>query len=99
MWNIGRIARRTARRLAALAAALCGSATAVLAAPASASQIPPPGTGGGGAVSVRTVMVGGTPGWQIVLLAMGAAVLAAVTAVLADRIWSARRRELAMPAR
>jgi hypothetical protein len=31
------------------------------------------------------------PGWQIALIAAGAAVLAGVVAVLADRAWAARR--------
>ena len=36
-------------------------------------------------------MIGGTPGWQIALLAVGAAVLAAAAAVLLDRALRARR--------
>jgi LPS O-antigen subunit length determinant protein (WzzB/FepE family) len=32
------------------------------------------------------------PGWQIALIAAGAALLAAVVAVLADRAWAARRQ-------
>lgn len=35
---------------------------------------------------------GGMPGWEITLIAVGAALTAAVLAVLADRAWSARRR-------
>jgi hypothetical protein len=38
----------------------------------------------------RTVLVGGMPGWQIALIAVGAALIAAVVAVLADRAWSTR---------
>jgi len=33
----------------------------------------------------------GMPGWQIVLIAVGAALVAATLAVLLDRIWAARR--------
>jgi hypothetical protein len=40
----------------------------------------------------RTVVVGGMPGWQIVLIAAGAAPLAAVLAILADRARTAHRR-------
>ena len=40
----------------------------------------------------RTVVAGGTPGWQIALITVGAALLAAALAVLADRAWSTRRR-------
>jgi hypothetical protein len=35
------------------------------------------------------------PGWQIALIAAGAALVAAVLAVLADRTWIARRRSMA----
>jgi hypothetical protein len=31
------------------------------------------------------------PGWQIALIAAGAALLAAAVAILADRVWAARR--------
>ena len=34
---------------------------------------------------------GRTPGWQITLIAVGAALLAAVLAVLLDRAWAARK--------
>jgi hypothetical protein len=47
--------------------------------------LPPP-------LHVHTVVVGGMPGWQIALIAMGAALVAAAAAVLADRTWAARRR-------
>ena len=40
----------------------------------------------------RTVVVGGMPGWQIALIAAGAALLAAAPAVLADRVWAAHGR-------
>jgi hypothetical protein len=33
----------------------------------------------------------GMPGWQIALIAVGAAVVAAALAVLLDRLWAARR--------
>jgi hypothetical protein len=33
----------------------------------------------------------GMPGWQIALIAVGAAVVAATLAVLLDRVWAARR--------
>ena len=37
------------------------------------------------------MVVGGMPGWQIALIAIGAALLAATAAVLADRAWATRR--------
>ena len=46
-------------------------------------------------VTVHTVTVGGTPGWQIALFIVAAAMLAAVIAVLLDRMRTGRRRELA----
>jgi hypothetical protein len=39
---------------------------------------------------VHTVVVGGTPGWQIALIAASAALLAAIIAVLLDRARTAR---------
>jgi hypothetical protein len=43
-------------------------------------------------VQVHTVVVGGMPGWQIMLIATGAALFAATAAVLADRTWAARHK-------
>jgi hypothetical protein len=40
---------------------------------------------------VHAALAGGMPGWQIALIAVGAAVVAAVIAVLIDRAWTARR--------
>ena len=40
---------------------------------------------------VHTVVTGGMPGWHITLVAAGAALLAAVLAVAADRARTARR--------
>jgi hypothetical protein len=42
-------------------------------------------------------VVGGMPGWQIALIAIGAALVAAIVAVLAYRAWTARRQPLAAP--
>ena len=88
---------RSATRIAIAAAALLGG---IIAAPAAfATEVPPPGTGNtsttGVPVTVHTVTVGGTPGWQIALFMVAAAVLAAVVAVLLDRMRIARRRQLA----
>jgi hypothetical protein len=41
---------------------------------------------------VRTVVLGGMPGWQIALIAIGAALAAAAAAVLLDRARAGRRR-------
>jgi len=45
-----------------------------------------------GPVPVHAVVAVGMPGWQIALIAAGAALLAAALAVLADRVLAARRR-------
>jgi len=88
---------RPATRLAAVAVALLAG---LLAAPAAfASEAPPPGLGDtstpAATTVVHTVTVGGTPGWQIALFIVAAAVLAAVVAVVLDRTRSTRRQQLA----
>ena len=47
-------------------------------------------------VPVVTV-VGGMPGWQIALIAIGAALVTALVAVLAYRAWTTRRQPLPAP--
>jgi hypothetical protein len=81
--------RRFARVLAGLAGTLLAFVTV---APALATM-PPPDPGEPAAPPVvHTVVTGGMPGWQIALIAAGAALIAAVLAVLADRVWVARRQ-------
>jgi len=46
-------------------------------------------------VPVPAVPGGGMPGWQIALIAAGAALVAAALAVLLHRAWAARRRPTA----
>jgi hypothetical protein len=43
---------------------------------------------------VHTVVIGGMPGWQIALIAVGAALVAATVAVLVDRAWTAHRKSV-----
>jgi len=43
-------------------------------------------------VPVHTVVIGGMPGWQIALIAIGAALLAATTAVVVYRAWTTHRK-------
>jgi hypothetical protein len=89
--------RRTAAALAGLAAAL--PATAAAASAAFAMQVPPPGELGGHPVQhaptapahTHTIVIGGMPGWQIVLIAVGTALFAATVAALLDRARPARR--------
>jgi hypothetical protein len=40
---------------------------------------------------MQTIVIGGTPGWQIALIALAAAILAAIAAVIADRAWARLR--------
>src|SRR6478736_1667149 len=81
------------RRLTAALAGLAGALLASAAAPAALADpfpprppgwdkhppVPPPRAG------IHTVAAGGMPGWQIALIAIGAALLAAIAAVLLDR--------------
>jgi hypothetical protein len=85
--------RRLAGFVAGLATALL---TAAITMPAAlAVHVPPPGATTESppvVVHTRTIVEGGMPGWQIVLIAVGAAVAAAVLAVLIDRARLARRK-------
>jgi hypothetical protein len=47
---------------------------------------------------IHMVAAGGMPGWQIALIALGAALFAATAAVLAYRAWTARRKPAATAA-
>jgi hypothetical protein len=90
--------RRAIRLLAVLPSALLAAGTA---APAFAAGLrPPPGSlhspPAPPVTRTHTVVVGGMPGWQIALIAVSAAVLAAALAVILDRAWTARR-QLAAP--
>lgn len=84
------------RRLAAvLAAVTCGLLASAAVVPAAfAKVIPDPG----GqyqtpvpATTVRVVTTGGMAGWQITLIALGAALLAAAAALFIDRALATRR--------
>jgi hypothetical protein len=65
-----------------------------------AMRMPPGGgiTGVSPAAPARVVTVGGMAGWQITLIAVGAAVLAATAAVLLDRARRTRRTPSAISA-
>ncbi len=83
------------RRIFAAAATLAGAVLAFAAAPAAfAERVPPPGEGSGIAPPsppVRVIAEGGMPGWQIILIALAAALVAAAVAVLLDRARAARK--------
>jgi hypothetical protein len=89
--------RRLAAALAGLAGALLAFAAVAPAAlarpfpprpPGWDKHPPPPGAG------IHIVVVGGMPGWQIALIAIGAALLAAAVAVLLDRALAAHRKTI-----
>jgi hypothetical protein len=96
-------ARTVGARLGRLAAVLAAISTSLLVTvsgvPAAfARPVPPPGGSYGpapaGPVPVTTIHVittGGMAGWQITLIALAAALLAATAAVFADRARAARR--------
>jgi hypothetical protein len=92
--------RRVAGVLAGLACALLGFAAT---GPAAFAGIPVPGPGGAAGdpppvfpapIRTVTVVAGGMPGWQIILIAVGAALLAATVAVLVDRTRTAHRKTI-----
>jgi hypothetical protein len=91
--------RRLTATLAGLACAWLGLAVTAPAALA-AMSVPPPVhapplghvVGPVQKIPVRSLVVGGTPGWQIALIAIVAALLAATAAVLAYRAWTTRRK-------
>ena len=87
------------RRLAAVLGAVTGALLSFAAVPAAfASQIPVPAGGGaygpvpgGVATFTRVITTGGMPSWQIALIALGAALVAAAVAVSLDRTLGHRR--------
>ena len=94
--RLGPYRQRLAAVLTALTCALLASAAVVPAAfartlPDGGPPYAPAPTAPVGATSVQVVTAGGMPGWQIALIAVGAAILGALLAVLLDRARSARR--------
>jgi hypothetical protein len=83
------------RRILAAVATLAGTVAALATAPAAYASLPPHGGSGGGAggapTTVPVIAAGGMPGWQITLIAVGAALVAGAVAILADRSWTARK--------
>jgi hypothetical protein len=102
--------RRLASVLAGLAGVLLASAAAVPAAFAGTNPIPDPpgyvedpyiGTSPVAAVAAATVHVintGDMPGWQITLIAIGAALLGAAVAVLLARARATRKNAVTIAA-
>jgi hypothetical protein len=93
---------RRARRLGGLVAGLGALVTMLVVTGTAAMAVQVPPSGGGGAYQPASLPLapaaGGMPGWQITLIAVGAALVAAVLAVLADRARAARSRSAIAPA-
>ena len=82
--------RRTLAVVAGALLAMAGAAPAAFATPMTL-PLPPGGLDSSGArPPVQVITVGGMPGWQITLIALGAALVAAAAAVLLDRARLAR---------
>ena len=90
------------RRILAAVAILAGTVAALATASAAYASLPPHGGSGGGAggapTTVPVVAASGMPGWQITLIAVGAALVAGAVAILADRSWTARKTHAATTA-
>jgi hypothetical protein len=89
--------RRITAALAVVTAGLLIPAAAVPAAFAAVKVIPDPGGGAYGPFpavpggTVQVIAVGGMPGWQITVMALAAALIAATAAVLLDRARASHR--------
>jgi hypothetical protein len=87
---------RTIRRLACIVGGLAAAALAIAVGAPAAFAAPRPDLGGGpgspAPVRVHTVLTASMPGWQITLIAIGAALAAATFAVLLDRTVTSRRQ-------
>ena len=80
------------RSIHAAVATLAGALLALVGAPAAFASKPPGyGRPATTPTTVHVIVAGGMPGWQIALIAAGAALAAAVVAVLLDRVQMARK--------
>jgi hypothetical protein len=93
IWNAGARLRRLATVLAAVISGLLVSVAVVPAAFANPIPIGDDGTPTTpvAPATVQVITTGGMAGWQIILIALGAALVAAVAAVLLDRKLASRR--------
>jgi hypothetical protein len=80
------------RRILAAVITLAGAVLALATAPAAfAMPLPPSDCCTSGQNTAVTVIDGGMPGWQITLIAAGAALAGAALAILLDRVRAARK--------
>ena len=86
------------RRVVAAVITLAGAMLALATAPAAfARPLPPPDCCATGANAPVTLITGGgMPGWQITLIAVGAALAGAAMAILLDRARAARKARAAI---
>ena len=87
-------------RILGILTGVAGALLGILATSSAALAYDAPPAGGDGPASppVQVITNGGMAGWQIALIALGAALLASTIAVLADRSWLARRHRSAASA-
>ena len=87
------------RRIFAAVATLAGAVLALTTAPAAFAHPLPPADccTTGTAAGVTPITGGGMPGWQITLIAVGAALAGAALAVLLDHARAARKTHPAVP--
>jgi hypothetical protein len=89
-----------ARRIAAVLTGIVAVLVASAARPALATLPPgspkhtpiPPSRPTGTVSQVQSLIAGGTPGWQVALIALAAALVAATAAVMVDRARTGRRK-------
>ena len=81
------------RRIFAAVATLAGAVLALTTAPAALAKPLPPSDccTSGAAAGVTLITGGGMPGWQITLIAVGAALAGAALAILLDHARAARK--------
>jgi hypothetical protein len=99
----GQPGARLGRLATVLAAVLAGLLASAAAATAAFATPVPIGDGGpipvaSAPAAVRVISTGGMAGWQVALIAVGAALAAAAAAVLLDRRLASRRRASATTA-
>ena len=81
------------RRIFVAVVTMAGAVLALATAPAAfAHPLPPPDCCNSAATgSVTLIAGGGMPGWQITLIAVGAALAGAALALLLDHAWAGRK--------
>jgi hypothetical protein len=85
-------------RIGGILAGVSGALLGILVTSSAAFAYDVPARGGATGPPPPVVASGGMPGWQITLIAVGAALFASVLAVLADRARAARRQHSATSA-